>query len=75
MTPPFSIRSTPHYERLVRKLLKRHPELEPLHERVREILHADPYNQTRTHNIKKLEGNTTRRRPVSAQVGALAFSL
>jgi hypothetical protein len=56
MTPPFTVHTTSHYERLVRKLLKGHPEFRALHERVREILSADPYNRSRQHLIKKLEG-------------------
>ena len=30
MTPPFSVRSAPHYERLSDKLLRRHPEFEAI---------------------------------------------
>jgi mRNA-degrading endonuclease RelE of RelBE toxin-antitoxin system len=56
MTSPFSVHVTLHYERLVRKLLKGHPELAALHQHVREILEADPYNTSRRHAIKKLEG-------------------
>ena len=44
MKQPFPVHNTPHYERLVRKLLNTHPELDPIQERVREILSADPYN-------------------------------
>ena len=54
MTPPFSIRSTPRYERLVRRLLKRQPEPRVLQEQALRILAADPYNQTGTYHIKKL---------------------
>lgn len=56
MTPPFSVHTTPRYERLVRKLLKGHPELQALQDRVRGILRTDPYNRSRAHTIKKLEG-------------------
>ena len=55
MTPRFSVRTTPHHERLVRRLLKHHPELQFLQERVLAILKADPYNHRRAHHIKKLE--------------------
>ena len=55
MTPPFSVHATPRYERLVRKLLKGHPELQALQDRVRAILTADPHNLSRSHHIKKLE--------------------
>ncbi len=54
MTPPFSVRITPHYERLVRRLLRGHPELGGLQKRALTILAADPYNQTGAHHIKKL---------------------
>ena len=56
MTPAFSVRTTSRFERLSRKLLKRHPELRPLQHRVREILQTDPYNRSRAYHIKKLEG-------------------
>lgn len=56
MTPPFSLRSAAHFERLFRKLLIRHSELREIRERVGEILSSDPYNRTHHHHIKKLEG-------------------
>ena len=54
MTPPFSLCTTPHYERLVRHLLKRHPELRAQQGSAFEILTTDPHNRTRASNIKKL---------------------
>ncbi len=56
MTPPFSVHTTPHYKRLVGKLLRGHPELRGLQKRVREILENDPYNLSRGRAIKKLQG-------------------
>ena len=56
MTPLFSVTSTPHFERLFRKLLTGHPELRAIRDRVGEILSTDPYNRTRRYPIKKLEG-------------------
>jgi mRNA-degrading endonuclease RelE of RelBE toxin-antitoxin system len=56
MTPPFSVRTTPHFERLARVLLKRHPEFRSLQERAVAILKADPKNRSRAHDILKLEG-------------------
>ena len=56
MTPLFSIRTTTRHERLVRKLLKRHPELRSLQDRMRAVLSTDPHNRSGGHPIKKLEG-------------------
>ncbi len=55
MTPPFSVRTTPRFERLARGLHKRHPEFHALQDRAVEILKADPYNRSREHHIRKLE--------------------
>jgi hypothetical protein len=56
MTPPFLVRTSPHYERLSRKLLRQHPDFSPIQERAVAILGADPLNRTRNRHIKKLEG-------------------
>ncbi|MBI3327311.1 MAG: hypothetical protein HYZ81_11495 [Nitrospinae bacterium] len=56
MTPPFSVTSTPHFERLFRRLLRGHPDLRDLRDSIEEILSADPYNRTRRYHIQKLEG-------------------
>jgi len=56
MTSPFSVHATPHYDRLARRLLRQHPEVDTFEDRAREILSTDPYNRTRRHAIKKLAG-------------------
>lgn len=56
MTPSFSVRTTPRYQRLAHQLIRAHREFQALQHRAREILTADPYNRSRTHHIKKLEG-------------------
>jgi mRNA-degrading endonuclease RelE of RelBE toxin-antitoxin system len=53
--PPFSVRTTPRFERLARALRKSHPEFDALQERAVKILKADPYNRSREHHIRKLE--------------------
>jgi hypothetical protein len=56
MRSSFSVIGTPHYERLSKKLIRAHRDLPALQARVGEILSDDPYNLSRAHNIKKLEG-------------------
>jgi hypothetical protein len=58
MTPPtpFAVHTTPHYERLSSRLFKGHRDFEAAEQSAREILSSDPYNRTRRHHIKKLEG-------------------
>lgn len=56
MTPPFLVRTTPHYERLARKLLRQHPDFSPIQERAIAILGADPMNRTRNYHTKQLQG-------------------
>ncbi|MBZ0170344.1 hypothetical protein MELA_01967 [Candidatus Methylomirabilis lanthanidiphila] len=54
MTSPFSVRTTPRFERLSRGLLQGHLEFRALQERAFDILKADPYNRSRAYHIKKL---------------------
>ncbi len=56
MTPRFSVRATPHFERLLRSLRKHHHDIEDRYAEALTILESDPHNVSRTHNIKKLEG-------------------
>lgn len=51
---PFPVSSTSRYERLVKKLRKGHPDLQPLQRRMEEILSSDPHNRNRQYDIKKL---------------------
>ena len=73
MTGAFSVHSTPHYERLFRKLFRSVPDLPAIHTRVREILEADPYNRGREHNIKKLEGIARGEGQYRLRLGRLRF--
>ena len=56
MTPPFSVRTTPHFDRLCRRLLKGHPDLPDRYAEALEILGSDPYNRSRHYAVKKLMG-------------------
>lgn len=56
MTPLFNVQTSPHFERLFKKLRRQHPDLPRLFREAIEILEADPYNRTRQHPIKKLSG-------------------
>ncbi len=54
MTPPFTVLTSPHFERLAKVQLKRHREFAAVIDRAIRILQKDPYNQDRTQAIKKL---------------------
>jgi len=56
MTPPFAVHPTSHYERLSAKLQKSNRDFEAIERSAVAILSADPYNRSRNHKIKKLEG-------------------
>lgn len=52
----FSVRSTARFEREYKALVKRHPDLDSHFRKAVEILRQDPYNHSRAHPIKKLQG-------------------
>lgn len=56
MSASFTIRTSPGFDRLLRHLQKQHPELSRILEAALTVLEEDPYNRSRTHNIKRLEG-------------------
>ena len=56
MTPAFEVRTTAHFDRDFRGLLRQHRELVSRYARIIGILQTDPYNRTFSHPIKKLEG-------------------
>jgi mRNA-degrading endonuclease RelE of RelBE toxin-antitoxin system len=57
-TPGFSVRVTPHFERLAKALNKQHPDFVASYEMAIRILGSDPYNRFRSHQIKKLKNVT-----------------
>ena len=56
MTPPFTVIATSHFERAFEKLSRNHPALAAAYSRIVSIREADPYNRSRSYDIKKLEG-------------------
>jgi hypothetical protein len=52
----FTVRTTPRYDRLSNKLQKGHRDFDAAEKSAVVILSTDPYNHTRRHHIKKLEG-------------------
>ena len=56
MTPSFSVHTTPHFDRLMRRLSRQHPDLADRYAEALTILRSDPYNRSRRHAIRKLEG-------------------
>ncbi len=52
----FEVRTTKHFDRALKKLARAHPDLAEEYEAILPILSADPFNKTRRHPIKKLEG-------------------
>lgn len=54
MLQPFRTLSSPSFERDIRKLGRRNPNLLLKVEEAAAILREDPYNTTRAHDIKKL---------------------
>ena len=55
-TPPFSVRTTSAFDRDFRKLAKQHRDLVEHFGRAISILENDPYNRSRVHDTKKLQG-------------------
>ncbi len=55
-SPQYRVRTTAHFDRLLKKLAPKHPDLPERFEEAIAILSEDPYNRTRRYPIKKLEG-------------------
>jgi hypothetical protein len=60
MTPSFSVRTVPQFDRLLRRLDRQHPELTSVYAEALTILRTDPYNRSRQHDILKLNGLSPR---------------
>jgi mRNA-degrading endonuclease RelE of RelBE toxin-antitoxin system len=53
--PAYSVVTTAHFGRLMKKLASKHPDLVERFEEAIGILSLDPYNKTRKYPIKKLQ--------------------
>jgi len=53
MSAPFSVRSTPRFDRLLKKLARQHPDLAEHFATALDVLRTDPYNHSRHHPIRK----------------------
>jgi mRNA-degrading endonuclease RelE of RelBE toxin-antitoxin system len=53
--PAYSVLTTAHFDRLLKKLAARHPELVERFEEAIGILSLDPYNKSGKYAIKKLQ--------------------
>jgi mRNA-degrading endonuclease RelE of RelBE toxin-antitoxin system len=56
VAPAYSVLTTSHFDRLMKKLAPKHPELAERFEQAIAILSVDPYNKSGKHAIKKLVG-------------------
>jgi len=56
MNGQFVVLTTPRFDRPLKKHAKSHPELADVFVEVMAVLRSDPYNRSRRHQIKKLEG-------------------
>jgi mRNA-degrading endonuclease RelE of RelBE toxin-antitoxin system len=54
--PAYSVLTTSHFDRLMKKLAPRHPDLVDRFEEAISILSLDPYNKSGKCAIKKLQG-------------------
>jgi len=54
--PAYSVLTTSHFDRLMKKLALKHPELVDRFEQATAILGVDPYNKSGKYPIKKLVG-------------------
>lgn len=56
MNGVFAVRTTPGFDRSVKSLTRQHAELPEVLGNAISVLGSDPYNQSRSHQIKKLKG-------------------
>jgi mRNA-degrading endonuclease RelE of RelBE toxin-antitoxin system len=54
--PAYSVVTTAHFDRLLKKLVPKHPELVERFEEAIAILCVDPHNKSGKYPIKKLQG-------------------
>ena len=52
---PYRVLTTPTFEREIRKLTQRNPQIIKHFDRMIKVLRSDPWNRTRSHNIRQLK--------------------
>jgi hypothetical protein len=73
MSTAFAVHPTSHYQRLSTKLQKGHRDFGATERSAVTVLAADPYNRSRQHKIKKLEGVATGEGQYRLAVGRWRF--
>ena len=56
MTPLFAVKTSPHFERLYKRLVKQHSRIPNVLREAIAILETDPFNRSQRYVIKKLTG-------------------
>jgi mRNA-degrading endonuclease RelE of RelBE toxin-antitoxin system len=72
-SPAYAIVTTAHFDRLLKKLAPRHPDLVDRFEGAIAILSADPFNKSGKHPIKKLKSVPTGEGPFRLRSGRFRF--
>ena len=73
MTPRFSVRTVPGFERLARRLAGQHQRFARALAEVIKILEVDPHNVSRRNNILKLKGVTASEGQYRLRLGRFRF--
>jgi len=73
VTSPFTVYTTAHFDRDFRKLTRQRGELVGAFERVLTMLQTDPFNRTRVHPVRKLEGVPSGEGQYRIRIGRFRF--
>jgi hypothetical protein len=69
----YSVLTTSHFDRLMKKFAPKHPELVKRFEKAVAILSVDPYNKSQEHPIRKLRGLLPEKASTGCARGDSAF--
>jgi mRNA-degrading endonuclease RelE of RelBE toxin-antitoxin system len=69
----YAVTATAHFDRLLKKLAPKHPELVERFEEALTILSSDAQNNSRRHPIKKLQGVSARDGQYRLRLGRFRF--
>jgi mRNA-degrading endonuclease RelE of RelBE toxin-antitoxin system len=71
--PAFSVLTTAHFDRLLKKLAPKHPDLIERFEESISVLTSDPHNKSGKYQIKKLQGVAAGEGPYRLRSGRFRF--